>query len=86
MERQSTVFTTSVVFGGSTFEASYYIEHGIIHAHIGGRVLMSPVGTQLAEQTVQTLLTGHLLQQSRKARHFGNWFKPAADASPGSNG
>lgn len=73
MERQSTVLTTSVDFEGDTYSASYFIEGGIIHAEIGGRVLMTAVGLHSAEQSVKMLLTGHLLQQSRKTRHSTNW-------------
>lgn len=75
MERQSTVQTTSVTFEGQTYSASYFVENNIINANIGGRVMMTPLGPNGAEKTVQTLLTGHLLQNARKSRHAGSWSK-----------
>jgi hypothetical protein len=62
MERESQILTTEVEFEGESYSATYYVEHNIIHAHIGGRLMSTPVAHVPAERTVQALLQGHLLQ------------------------
>ena len=73
MEPQSQVLTTEVAFEGETHPASYYVEHNIIHAQIGGRLMSTPLTYVPAERTVQVLLLGHLQQTTRKRRQLVDW-------------
>lgn len=66
MEQEGLVQNVSIDHFGETFSSSYFVENGMIHASIGGRVLISPLGNCPAADTVRALLTGHLLQNSRK--------------------
>ena len=72
-ERQSIVQTVQVTHGGDTYSANYFVEQNIIHARIGERVLLSPVGETRPSDTVKALLTGHLLQRSRRMGHIRRW-------------
>lgn len=73
MERSSQVLEVEINHEGSAHRASYFVENQTIYASIGGRVLVAPIGPRTAADTVKTLLSGHLLQQSRKLRHVGRW-------------
>lgn len=73
MERESVVLEVEVQHEGSTYRASYFVEGETIHANVGGRMLIAPLARKPAADTVKTLLSGHLLQQSRKIRHSGLW-------------
>jgi hypothetical protein len=73
MERNSQVLEVEVDYGGTPHRASYFVEENTIHANIGGRVLSIPCGPRSAADTVKTVLSGYLLQQSRKLRHAGRW-------------
>ena len=73
MDRNSIVQTVKVTHEGAVHIASYFIEAGVIHADIGGRMVMCPVGNVPAAETVRALLTGHLLQQARRADQAKRW-------------
>lgn len=73
MERQSLVQDVEVSHEGQTYRASYFVEGNTIHAKIGGLILLSPAGAVPAGDTVKALLTGHLLQQTRKAGNASKW-------------
>lgn len=73
MERESVVLEVEVQHEGSAYRASYFVEGQTIHANVGGRMLVAPLASKPAAETVETLLTGHLQQQSRKMRHSGLW-------------
>lgn len=73
-QQSSVVLDVTVEHEGQIHEATYYVEHGVIHARIGDRVLLAPVvGEEDVEEIVRSLLRGHLLQTARKARHVGRW-------------
>lgn len=73
MDRNSVVQEVEVTHEGQTYRASYFVEGNIIHARIGGRTLLSPIGPISAADTVKALLTGHLLQQTRKVGNATKW-------------
>lgn len=73
MEQQSQVLTTEVEFEGEIHSASYYVEHDVIHANIGGRLMSTPLTGISAKCAVQVLLQGYLLQAQRKARQRSSW-------------
>ena len=84
MEPNSTVLEASVQFEGETYTAAYFIEHGIIHANIGGRTLMAPFVSDSAEKIVETLLIGNLAQVTRKTSNLSQWSyrRPDDEQSP----
>lgn len=73
MERQSQVFDVEVDHDGQAHKASYFVEEDKVFANIEGRVLIAPLGSRPAVDTVRSLLSGHLLQQTRKLRQAGRW-------------
>lgn len=74
MEGKSIVLTTQVEFEGNSYSATYFVnDDDVVHANIGGKVLLTPLAMRSAEKVVQALLTGHLLQQTRKSRNAGKW-------------
>lgn len=82
MERRFQVYDVSVEFEGNVHSASYYIENDVIHANIGGRMIMTVLGGNLGSQTVKALLLAHLLQAKRKLRHRAQWEVPGRDRNP----
>lgn len=75
MERHSQVFDVEVSYDGQPHRASYFVEADKIYASIDGRVVIAPLGPLPATETVKTMLSGHLLQQSRKFRQATRWSK-----------
>jgi hypothetical protein len=73
MERDSQVLEVEVEYGGTPHRASYFVEANTIHANIGGRLLTIPRGPRSAADAVRTVLSGYLLQQSRKLRLVSRW-------------
>ena len=82
MERRFQVYDVSVEFEGEVHSASYYIENDVIHANIGGRMIMTVLGSNPGSQTVRALLLAHLLQAKRKLRHRAQWEVPGRDQNP----
>jgi hypothetical protein len=72
-EPRSKILTVDVPFEGETHTASYFIENEMIHAVIGGRALLAPLGSCPASGTVRALLEGHLLQRHRRQRQSESW-------------
>lgn len=73
MEMQSQVFDVEVEFDGQTHKAAYFVENDIIHAQVGGKLIVSPLGTVPASKTVKALMTGQLLQLKRRQQQRINW-------------
>jgi len=59
-EQECQVRVVEVRHGGAVHRASYFVERNIIHAQIGGHIMVSPLGNVLAADTVKALLTEHL--------------------------
>lgn len=47
--------------GNRTIKASYFVESGIIHANVEGRVLVLPVGGDGSEEGVRRLMIGRCI-------------------------
>lgn len=74
MDRTSVVLETQIELEGETFTASYFVDpEGVIHANIGGKVMLAPTTHLPADAVVKSLLTGHILKQSRKYRLTMDW-------------
>ncbi|MDB5529949.1 MAG: hypothetical protein JWR51_3052 [Devosia sp.] len=64
----TTIRAVEIEQAGKRHQATYFVEDGIIHANIGGSIKRLPVIYSVApELTVQSLLAGYIVQQSRKA-------------------
>ena len=75
-DRQSVVLDVDVEHEGQTHRATYFVENDVVHARVGGKVLLSPLGGGDAQEKVRTLLLGHLLLETRKARQAMSWTPP----------
>ena len=73
MAREHIILETAIDDAGETFKAAYFIEGGVIHANIAGKVLRVPAGINAPERIVQTLLHGHLLRSGLRAKHAILW-------------
>lgn len=73
MEMHSQVFDVEVEFDGKTHQAAYFVENGIIHAQVEGKLIVSPLGNGPASKTVKALITGQLLQMKRKHKQRVSW-------------
>ena len=81
MQRHSIILQVVVQFDGEPHTAAYFVERDVIHAQVGGRVIVTPLlGTDPAE-TVKAQLLGYL----GSAGHHGNLCAapiPAAVVAP----
>ena len=73
MEMQSQVFDVEVEFDGQTHKAAYFVENGVIHAQVEGKLIVSPLGAVPASKTVKALITGQLLQLKRRHKQRISW-------------
>lgn len=63
----ATIRVVVVEQAGKRHQATYFVENGIIHANIGGGIKRLPVIRSVPpELTVQSLLAGHVVHESRK--------------------
>lgn len=83
-QERSIVRDITVEFEGVEHKASYFVEHGIVHAHVGGRIVPTQLGERDAAELVRSLLLGHLQQTARKARLVSRWQGTGGDGSPDS--
>ena len=64
-QQTSIVLEVMVERDGRPYVAPYFVEHGVIHAKIGDRVLLAPLVGGTADEMVRALLCGHLDRLSR---------------------
>ena len=69
----SIVLDVQVEHEGDTHVASYFVEHGVVQARIGARVLLVPLLDGDADEMVKVLLREHLRQTSRMVHQAGVW-------------
>ncbi|MGV8950874.1 MAG: hypothetical protein ACOH2M_07195 [Cypionkella sp.] len=67
------IHAIEITLEGVPHKASYFVEHGVIHAHIDGRLLLSPLNGGDAAAMVAALLKGRATQEARKSRQAGMW-------------
>lgn len=72
-EREYLVQTVEVTYDGEVHQATYFVDSNIIHAQIGGHIMLSPLGNVPAGETVKALLTEHLVQKHRVTNQAKNW-------------
>jgi hypothetical protein len=75
MEQYSQVLEVQIKHDGTAHRASYFVEEGTIHARIGERMMTVPLGPRPAADSVKTMLSGYLAQQSRKLRRVVQFSK-----------
>lgn len=73
MQQTSMIHEVEITEAGTAHKASYFVELGVIHANIGGRILLSPLNGGDAAAMVKALLTGRALQDARKNRQANLW-------------
>lgn len=75
MERQSMVHRVAVTHAGQTYKADYFVQDGVIHANLEGRVLRRPLSDAEPAETVRAMLAGHLVHRNRKFSMLADWTK-----------
>lgn len=68
MTRSQMVHKVEITDQGASAKATFYVEHGIIHANIEGKMVALPCIGDDAEGVVRALLTEHIVAQSIRAR------------------
>ena len=76
MQNEHIVRDMEVSDGGRHYKASYFVEHGILHTNIDGRMLSMPVGSDDPEQAVKRLLLGHAQMKTWRQRFRDRWSRP----------
>lgn len=72
-DRASMVHEVKLQRGGEIHVATYYIEHGLIHASVDGKTMIAPLGVVPATDTVRVLLASILLHRARRAGERRSW-------------
>lgn len=67
------VLDAEVSHHGAVHKASYFVEHGVIHAKIGDSIRQFPLDERNAADTVASHLTGYLHQVERKRELARIW-------------
>lgn len=75
MRQENVVQEVAIVDGGKTHKASYFVEYGILHANLGGRIVRLSIDTDQSEETVRRLLLGHIQTKAWKQRMAERWTK-----------
>lgn len=78
LRQTSMVHDVEISHEDTVHKASYFVEHGVIHARIGERVMLSPVNGGDPDRTVRSMLLGQILQNTRKARQASHWRRTGA--------
>lgn len=53
--------------------ATYFVEAGVIHAHVEGRTLLLPTGPDTSQEAVRRLLLGQIHTQAWRERTADRW-------------
>jgi hypothetical protein len=77
MERPSMVHRVVVDHAGHTYHADYFVEAGVIHANLGGHIVLAPITDATPADTVRSLLSGQLARRSRKLSAVAEWTSAA---------
>lgn len=75
MQQESIVREVAIVDAGEVHRASYFVENGTLHAHVGGRVIRLSIGADHSELTVRRLLAGHVQIKDWKRKMAERWAK-----------
>lgn len=79
LQQNAMILDVEALHRGTVYKASYFVEHGVIHAKIGHGVRQIPLNNRDAAATVLSHLTGFLQQTDRKReliRIWSNVFEP----------
>lgn len=75
MRQESVVQEVAIVDGGEIHKASYFVENGILHANVGGKIIRLHVDADQSEETVRRLLLGHVQTKAWRQRMAERWRK-----------
>lgn len=67
MLQENVVQVVELMHEGKAFSAPYYVENGIVHAHIDGRNMVLPMGRTPVETNVASVLRAALERRDRRA-------------------
>lgn len=73
MSTEHVVLETQIEFAGAIHKAAYFVENGVIHADIDGKTMLLPVGQIPPDQTVQSMLRGHLFRLGTRSKRVAAW-------------
>jgi hypothetical protein len=73
MRDENIVRDLEVLDGERTIRATYFVEAGVIHAHIDGRTLLLPAGADGSENMVRRLLIGQIHIRNWRQRLLERW-------------
>ncbi|KFC69750.1 hypothetical protein FF80_01254 [Devosia sp. LC5] len=73
MRNENVVRDLEVSDGHTNLRATYFVERGILHANIGGKTILLPVGDGAHDESVRQLLLGQLRTRSWRERIANYW-------------
>ncbi len=73
MQDEHIVRDLQVLDRGRIIKASYFVESGMIHANIDGRIMRLPAGADGSEETVRRLVLGQLHLRTWRERILDRW-------------
>ncbi|QDZ11590.1 hypothetical protein [Devosia ginsengisoli] len=76
MQEESIVRDIEISDGRQVHKASYYVENGMLHARIGGKMISLVTGAETSDEAVRRLLSGHIQTKAWRQRLAERWFGP----------
>ncbi|MFK4811196.1 hypothetical protein ACI3KW_13420 [Devosia sp. ZW T5_3] len=73
MRNENIVRDLEVSDGHASLRATYFVERGVLHANIGGKTILLPVGDRGHDESVRQLLIGQLRTRSWRERIADYW-------------
>ncbi|UXN74849.1 hypothetical protein N8D56_07485 [Devosia sp. A8/3-2] len=75
MRNENIVRDIEVCDGHASLKATYFVERGVLHAKIGDKTILLPVGEHAQDESVRQLLLGQLRTLSWRQRIAAYWRK-----------
>ena len=73
MQEEGIIREIEISDGSKTHKASYFVEHGVLHASVGDKVVRLAVGAHASEEAVRRLLLGHIQTKAWRQRMAERW-------------
>ena len=73
--QESIVRDLEISDGEQVHKASYFVELGMLHANIGGKIIRMSVGADTSDEAVRRLLLGHIQTREWRRRMSQKWIK-----------
>lgn len=75
MAREGLVQDVAVQLDGQTYQASYFVENGTIHAQLQDQTYLLPLGGEAAAQMVKSLLLEKVRRKGFRQALARKWFR-----------